>query len=331
MVAQLIHCPACGAADTSVADPRGIHTCVYCGARYQLSRGSARTLVAASSAKSSGAPLVLALVGGLVVLLVVAGASAYFFLSQKDDVETPTPPPTPALPVAPAPAPMPAPMPVPVEAPAPVVLPPPAPAVQAGLSVDAPPDVDPTATFEAHNRRRSGGALWVYGYVTNTSPFPLGKVKVTAVLHDAEGNEIAQDSGYSEWDVLLPNERSPITLLLSDPPAHASISYETHADRPFYLPAQVEGLELETLAPRKDTFLGYKATGKVHNRGETPARFVRIDGLGFDKDDKLLGMAFAFADAEVLQPGKSARFELSFLDNNKYKRFEFFVHGQPAD
>ena len=244
------------------------------------------------------------------------------------DIEAPQP----ALPSTPAPAtPALPPTPAPVEAPAPVVLPPPTAAAAAGLTVDAPPDVEATANFEAHNRRRSGGALWIYGYVTNTSPFPLGKVKVTAVLHDAEGGEVAQDSGFSEWDILQPNERSPITLLVSDPPAHESITFETHADKPFYLPGQVEGLELEVSDPRKDSFLGYKATGKVHNRGETPARFVRIDGLGFDEDDKLLGMAFSYADAELLQPGKSARFELSFFDNQPYKRFEFFVHGQPAD
>ncbi|MEZ4340926.1 MAG: hypothetical protein R3B82_30245, partial [Sandaracinaceae bacterium] len=323
-------CPACGAADTSVADAHGIHTCVYCGARYQLTRGAPRTLVA-GGAKGSSTNLVAALVGGL-LLFGLLGAAAYVVLARAEDAPSapvPTPPQTPSTP---APAPVPPPLPAPLPAPAPVAVPPPtAPAAPAGISFDAPPDVAPSASFEMHSRRRSGGALWIYGFVTNTSPLPLGKVKVTAVLHDAKGEEIAQDSGYSEWDVLAPDERSPIVMLVSDPPAFDSITFETHADAPFYLPTLVAGLELEGKEPHKDAFLGYKATGKVHHRGDAPARFVRVDALGYDKDDKLIGTAFAYADVDVLAPGASARYSLNFFDSTKYKRFEFFVHAQPAE
>ena len=325
MVAQLIPCPACGAADTSAADARGLHVCVYCGARYKLGRGG---LKASEGTPRAGLAAVIIGLGGLGI---AGGLAAWFLMADRPPPEESLPgvlAPAPVSPVAPVEAPPSKAPPVPVVPPVAEVPPtPPLPVV-----VDVPDEAPASATFEEHSRRRAGGAIWVYGYVTNTSSFTIGKVKVSALLLDAAGEEVGADFSYSEWDGVAAGERSPITILINNPPKHERIEFIAYADKPSYLPAMAEGLEVEAKDPRRDKWMGWKTAGKVHNRGETPARFVRIDILGYDDDDKLIDIHSTYADAEILPPGASARFDASLFGSDRdFKRFEFYVRGQLAD
>ena len=90
---------------------------------------------------------------------------------------------------------------------------------------------------------------------------------------------------------------------------------------------------LHSPTPKRDNFLGWKIAGKVHNKGTTPAEFVRVDVLAYDSDDKLANLGFTYADAEVLKPGDSARFDTTLLGAGKrdFTRFEFHVSGKVAD
>lgn len=307
MNASVIRCPGCGAADTSVATPAGVHTCVYCGVRYQFSAGAPHTMgaaAAAAPARRRGLGLALS---GLVLVGVAVGAAVSFRDGSRRSgggAASGGPPAGRA-------------------------------AENRALSVAAPAEQTAPATgeFTLESTRPAGDqGLWIYGYFHNTSPFTLGKTKITAVFYDKDGQEIGQDSGYTEDDVIAADARAHTVLLVSDAPsAYDRIAFEVRAERPSYLPAQVEGLELEVDAPRRDGFLGWKYAGKVHNRSGKPARFVKVQVLGFDQSDKFAGHAYTYASADALEDGATARFDGSLLGSSAdFKRFEFRVSGQPT-
>lgn len=320
MNASVIRCPGCGAADTSTATAAGVHTCVYCGVRYQFSGGTPHTMAPAGAAPSTGRGLRFAAIGAG-VLVVALGAILTFVGSRSRAVDV---------------------MrgsaggPIMVEAGSSVAAPP-ADRVASNVAVSVTPTAEQTAPATAEFtlesvRSSSSNALWIYGYFRNTSPFTLGKTKIVAIFYDKAGKELGQDSGYTEDDVIAADARVPVVLLASNAPAaYDRIAFELSPKRPTYLPAEVSGLEIEAEAPSRKDFLGWKYVGKVHNKSGQAAKFVRVDVYGFDGDDKLAGHAYTYASADALADGATARFDGSLLGSDKdFKRFEFRVRGQPA-
>ncbi|MEZ4453659.1 MAG: FxLYD domain-containing protein [Nannocystaceae bacterium] len=325
MSTSVIRCPGCGAADTSTAGAGGIHTCVYCGVRYQIHQGTPQTVVMGAPATAGGkAPLVA---GAVALLVVAAVAGLYLFTSQRGPSRVEVSIPPVALPPLRADS-------SGLSAPSGLSDPSSPPVTNKTVSV-APPaeDLAPaSATFTMETTRPGSSALWIYGIFRNTSPFTLGKTKVTAVFYDKDGKELAQDHGYTEDDVIPAGAEVPTTILANDPPAvYDRLEFEVVAERPSYLPTQVGGLEIEAEAPRKDGMFGWKYAGKVHNKGDQPARFVKIECFAYDSDGKFAGRAFSYADGEILQPGASARFNGIILDSEPFARFEFKVTGTLAN
>ncbi len=310
MSTSSIRCPACGAADPSPADGDGVHACAYCGSRYRMGlAGQAQVL---SRSPQGNAKLILVLVGLLGAFGVVAGV----FLASQGGEQTPVdpvrairvverelqaPPSNQTLALTPA------------------------------AVAEPPAEVAATAEFVEHHRKLSGGALWVYGVVTNTSPFLVDKVEVIGVLKDAEGEELGTENGYAARDVLAPGASSPVVILLQGPPEFASITWEIDTDKASYVPKMVSGLRVEAGSPAPNSWGGWETEGRVHNDGDQPAEFVKVELQGWSEDGRLLGLGDAYAKGDVLQPGESARFKhVGVQFDEKPARFELYVEGRLA-
>ena len=301
-----------------MAAPNGLHTCVYCGVRYQISRGTPQAVApaAAAPAKARGSGLVagvVVLVGlGIVLAMSFAGSKGSSRVAPQRGSAVASAADGSSVSVAAGPA------------------------NNAPVSVPVAPEETAPASGEftlETLQTSSTNAMWIYGYFHNTSPFTVGKTKVIAIFYDKDGKEIGQGSGYTEDDVIAADARVPSVILVTDPPAdHARIAFEVSAKRPSYLPAEIEGLELEAEAPRRHEFLGWKYAGKVHNKSGQPAKFVKVRVLAFDQDDKFAGHAYTYASADALADGATARFDGTLLGSGKeFKRFEFRVSGRPVN
>jgi hypothetical protein len=176
-------------------------------------------------------------------------------------------------------------------------------------------------------------SFYALGFVTNTSPFVIDKPKVIAVLLDAQGQEVGTDFGFAERDVLGPDERSPIKILISDPPKHASIRYEVIVREASYIPAQAERLRIEPMHSRPAQFgkHTWELEGKVHNEGTQSAKFVSIEIQALDGEGKLVGLGSTYADAEVLAPGDVARYSTQITLADKADHFEFAIGSRVAE
>lgn len=337
MSTEVLACPSCRAPGPTGPDARGEYLCIYCGTRFH------RTPVVAWPAKDNPAPVVVhvaptpgatsgsaagVLIGAGLIVLLAAGGAFFWLLARRE-----------------APAGQPS---SPTHAPISVQLPPISSTTGPGMpptvgpthtapstirtavpEIAAPePEVQASATFE-FQRTQSGykTSFYALGFVTNTSPFVIDKPKVIAVLLDAQGQEVATDFGFAARDVLAPDERSPIKILISEPPEHASIRYEVVARKASYIPAQATGLRIEPMPPRpaqfgKDT---WELAGKVHNEGAQSAKFVSVEIQALDVDGKLVGLGTTYADAEVLAPGGVARYSSQVMLADKADHFEFAI------
>ena len=307
-------------------DAHGEYRCIYCGTRFHRTPqvaaapppapGPIVVNVSAPASKSNAAGVLIA--AGLIGLI-AAGMAFYLFLAPGE-VSTSKPTPAPGEVATPPTA-------NPVHTP-PTTISTPMPIIEA-------PEPEPpaTASFDFH-LLQSGykTSFYALGFVTNTSPFVIDKPKVIAVLLDADDQEVGTDFGFAERDVLAPDERSPIKILVSEPPEHASIRYEVIARKASYIPAQAAGLRLEPGTPRPAQYGdGWQLEGKVHNEGQQRAQFVSIEIQALDADGKLVGVGSCYADVEVLAPGAVARYSTQITLSGKADHFEFAVGSRVAD
>jgi hypothetical protein len=205
-------------------------------------------------------------------------------------------------------------------------------------SVDAPgsvavvPEPPAAAHFElTHRRPSSGSTFYAAGWVTNDSPYPIDKPKIIAVLKDDSGAEVGTAFGFAD-DVLDAGAKDAAEVLVMNPPPFATISFEIAPRKATYIPPRVEGLKIEPGPVGPGSFgSGFSVKGKVVHGGTVPARFVHVRALAFDAAGTLLGIDDTYADVEVLQPGATARFDMTMFDLGATPaRWEFSVTGSPA-
>jgi hypothetical protein len=338
MAIEVLRCPACSGNDNSRADAHGVHTCVYCGVRYRISASSTQPVVVGGTTKNPAVPVLAVVV--VAAALVAIGAVVFMGMPASPtkpaaapvDVASPAPAAAPidvASPaIATASAPVSTPSPAAPEsvasAPAVVVVAEPTPVVE--------PEPTPVARFELDSERKvSETIFYAVGWAHNDSAVAIDKLKVTAVLRDAKGVEVGTAFGFSD-DLILPGERQPTEIIVTEAPAFASMTFEVSPRKATYIPPTVDGLRLEVGPVSASGGFGSSLVvkGKVFHEGDVPARFVRIRALGFDASDKLLGLYYTYADAEVLAPGASARFNIYMHAPVAPKRWEFSVRGSPA-
>lgn len=331
MSTEVLACPSCRAPGPTGPDARGEYLCIYCGTRFHrtptVSWPGANgpsvpgpvVVNVTAPAPASGSTAAVLIGAGLIVLL--AAGMAFFLLLAPGEVSVSQPSPPAQLPaIAPTSSPTHTP-PSTISAPVP--------------QIEAPePEPPASATFE-FQRTQTGyqTSFYALGFVVNTSPFVIDKPKVIAVMLDAEGNEVGTDFGFAERDVLAPEERSPIKILISEPPKHASIRYEVIVRKASYIPTQAQGLRIEPMPPRPAQFGAdtWEIEGKIHNEGTQSAKFVSVEIQALDSEGKLVGLGTTYADAEVLAPGGMARYSCQVTLADEADHFEFAIGSRVVE
>ncbi len=327
MPTEMILCPSCKAADTSITDANGINQCVFCGVRYRIkatARGHAgpppQMIMVAdprSGSSSTNVAVVVAAAAAGVMMLGGVLAGLVFYVNASD-----VPPPPEEV--------------VAVSSPPSIVETTPerpsAPTTSTLRSTQKLPAGPVSAKFEYHRTiKTSIGSQYVLGVVTNTSEAVLGKSKVNVVLLDGDGKELGVERGYTTRDRIGPGERSPVKILLKDPPDYKELKYEVVAREPMGATRFVEGLRVEAGEPRSQFGNFWKVDGKVFNEGEQAARFVRIETTAYDAERKILGVHTTYADSKRLEPGATSRFSnLGMQLDEAPHHFEYQVVGQLA-
>jgi hypothetical protein len=131
--------------------------------------------------------------------------------------------------------------------------------------------------------------------------------------------------------VIEPGESTPISIMVSDPPAHARMAFEAEA-RAADPTAELPALRVvDPIAEPSREGSRWSFRGRIVNEGDVPLRFVRVIVFGISADGKTLGEHITYANTQILAPGQSARW---VAENEEFVgtpvRFEYVPRGDFA-
>ncbi len=308
MPTDAIRCPACGAADTSPAEPGGLHRCAFCGVRYRVQGSTASVVPSTPADRRKANAFVVLFLSLLVTTVIVALVRAkpepvdpervrdlQEDVAQRFDEVLGSPASTSVQ--APAATPTPAP---------------------------------PAATFAPHSRRSgSDGSLWFYGVVSNTSEIDVAAPEVVVVFLDAAGAELGTEHSYAIRP-LGPGDSAPVAVLARDQPAgFEDVRFEVVARAASTFEKRSEGLRVTSSTPVRESASMYALEGKVHNDGDAPSRFVQLKVIAWSADDRVVGIGTASASPSTVEASGTSRFRGRVLVAEEAARFEIIPLGRP--
>ncbi|HQJ10244.1 MAG TPA: FxLYD domain-containing protein [Anaerolineae bacterium] len=161
-------------------------------------------------------------------------------------------------------------------------------------------------------RRTAVGGLLCLGAVRNVIGVPVTNLQVQAVLVDAAGNPLAQQTALAAVDYLQPEQRAPFAVTFLDPPAQAVdvrvalLRAETiSAITEDFVPLTVADLDAGMSGPQ------YRVTGSLVNASGGPVTLATVVITLFDAEGLVLGYREAMLeDVTTLDPGARAAFSM---------------------
>jgi hypothetical protein len=155
---------------------------------------------------------------------------------------------------------------------------------------------------------QKGDTAYVFAEIQNTGSQNLQFVKVGIILFDQNSRAICADGRYSEIDVLLPNQKTPVFWLqLNMPYETYDIFIESWSEttKQPYREFRVENVKTWT-----DT-LGYlHVVGDVVNTGTLTAKYVNVVVTFYDKEGKIVSAKSGYVTPSELGAGSRGSFDV---------------------
>jgi hypothetical protein len=188
---------------------------------------------------------------------------------------------------------------------------------------DGPVSVNDIALLESN-----GDWLFV-GFLKNSSNLPANFAKINVVVRDGTGKMVASESAQSALNDLYNHEKSPfqVTIPKADVPSLAT--FDLTVEYKLMRPASYKYLAFEDVNDAQIT--SHSLNGKVNNTGDETAAQVKVVGILFDENGKMLG--WTSVDLDEIEAEASASFELQFTDvlDGTAKSFDLFVEAEVSE
>jgi hypothetical protein len=154
----------------------------------------------------------------------------------------------------------------------------------------------------------------IVGEVLNNFSYPIELVRITAIVYDKNGIITATGDKYVNDYLLKPGSRSGFNIFLDEPLPGSSkyvlvASFEKSDD------AKPEALLLSIGKNYKQSN-SFRVLGEVINRGQNPANSVKVSGIFYDNEHKVIDTDYVYTNPDIINSNKKAPFEFSFYVNN---------------
>jgi hypothetical protein len=154
----------------------------------------------------------------------------------------------------------------------------------------------------------------IVGEVLNNFSYPIELVRITAIVYDKNGIITATGDKYVNDYLLNPGSRSGFNIFLDEPLPGSSkyvlvASFEKSDD------AKPEALLLSIGKNYKQSN-SFRVLGEVINRGQNPANSVKVSGIFYDNEHKVIDTDYVYTNPDIINSNKKAPFEFSFYVNN---------------
>ena len=166
----------------------------------------------------------------------------------------------------------------------------------------------------------------IVGEVRNNFTYPIESVLITASVYDKNGVIAATGDTYISDYQLKPGMKSGFDINLEKQlPSSSKYALTTRfekseVDKP-------EALQLSVGKNSKDS-KSFRVIGEVLNQGQDTANSVRVSGIFYDKNHKVLDVDYTYTNPDIISPNKKAPFELSFYTNNAEKIKTIAINAQ---
>jgi hypothetical protein len=152
------------------------------------------------------------------------------------------------------------------------------------------------------------------GEVLNNFSYPIELVSITATVYDKNGIITASGEKYVNDYVLKPGVRSGFDIYLNEPLPGSSkyiltTSFEKSDDN------KPEALLL-SVGKNYKHLNSFRVLGEVINHGQNAANAVKVSGIFYDSQHKVIDADYVYTNPDIISPNKKAPFEFSFYVNN---------------
>ena len=154
----------------------------------------------------------------------------------------------------------------------------------------------------------------IVGEVLNNFSYPIELVSITATVYDKNGIITATGDKYVNDYVLKPGSRSGFSIFLDEPLPGSSkymltTSFKKSDDN------KPEALLLSIGKNYKQSN-SFRVLGEVINHGQNAANAVKVSGIFYDNEHKVIDSDYTYTNPDIISPNKKAPFEFSFYVNN---------------
>jgi len=166
----------------------------------------------------------------------------------------------------------------------------------------------------------------IVGEVLNNFTNPIESVRITASVYDKNGVIAATGDTYANDYQIKPASRSGFDIFLDEKlPSNSkytlTVSFEkSEDDKPAAL--------LLSVGTNSEGSGSFKVLGEVINQGQDDANSVKVSGIFYDKNHKVLDVDYTYTNPDIISPNKKAPFELSFYTDNPEKIKSIAVNAQ---
>jgi hypothetical protein len=154
----------------------------------------------------------------------------------------------------------------------------------------------------------------IVGEVLNNFTYPIENVRITASVYDKNGVIAATGDTYASEYVIKPSSKSGFDINLDEKLPNNSkytltTSFEQSDD------VKPEALQLLVGRNYKDSN-SFRLVGEVLNQGQDDAHSVKVSGIFYDKNHKVIDVDYIYTIPDTIGPNKKAPFEFSFYTDN---------------
>ena len=166
----------------------------------------------------------------------------------------------------------------------------------------------------------------IVGEVKNNFTYPIESVLLTASVYDKNGVIVATGDTYTSDYQIKPGMKSGFDIYLDEKlPSNSKYTLTTRfekseKDKP-------DALQLGVGRNSKDSN-NFRVVGEVLNQGQDTANSVRVSGIFYDKNHKVLDVDYTYTNPDIIGPNKKAPFELSFYTDNPEKIKSTAINAQ---
>lgn len=166
----------------------------------------------------------------------------------------------------------------------------------------------------------------IVGEVRNNFSYPIESVLITASVYDKNGVIAGTGDTYTSDYQIKPGMKSGFDINLEKQlPSNSKYTLTTRFEKSKVDKSEV--LQLSVGKNSKDS-KSFRVIGEVLNQGQDTANSVRVSGIFYDKDHKVLDVDYTYTNPDVISPNKKAPFELSFYTNNAEKIKTIAINAQ---